>query len=139
MPRIKIELEGFRCARCGHEWIPRKDEAPRVCPRCKSPFWDHERTLLSFRVEAGFAVDRGSRPGRKHLQSIERRIGAGRRPVVRVSTGRVRVLLTVRAATPANAQILARRLVSSSARAVGIPRAGPVEVTSVRAGRRTSA
>src|SRR5437899_11414927 len=103
MPKITIALEGFRCARCGHEWVPRKDEVPRVCPRCKSPFWDRERTLLSSRVDVGFAVDPGSRPERKHLQALERRIGAARRPVVRASASRVRVLLTVRAATPANA------------------------------------
>ncbi len=33
-----------RCERCGHEWVPRqKDEEPRVCPKCKSPYWDTAR------------------------------------------------------------------------------------------------
>jgi hypothetical protein len=35
---------GFRCDRCGHEWIPRNgvEDEPRVCPnpRCHSPWWN---------------------------------------------------------------------------------------------------
>jgi predicted Zn-ribbon and HTH transcriptional regulator len=34
-----VPLQGCRC-RCGHEWLPRGDEKPRVCPKCKSPNWD---------------------------------------------------------------------------------------------------
>lgn len=26
------------CLRCGHEWPTTGD--PRVCPKCKSPYWD---------------------------------------------------------------------------------------------------
>jgi hypothetical protein len=27
-----------------HEWIPRKaKEEPRVCPKCKSPYWNRPR------------------------------------------------------------------------------------------------
>jgi len=30
--------------RCGHQWMPReKDMEPRVCPKCKSPYWDKPR------------------------------------------------------------------------------------------------
>ena len=38
----KVELTGYRC-RCGHEWLARKPERPRVCPKCKSPYWDQPR------------------------------------------------------------------------------------------------
>ena len=39
MGTIKITIEG--CERCGYKWIPRnKEENPRVCPKCKSPYWD---------------------------------------------------------------------------------------------------
>src|SRR5262245_57570541 len=33
---------GFRCERCGHEWIPRgeNDQEPKVCPKCKNPYWN---------------------------------------------------------------------------------------------------
>ena len=42
MPRV--QLWGYRCERCGHEWVPRAaDREPRVCPRCKSPYWDRPR------------------------------------------------------------------------------------------------
>src|ERR1700735_3877800 len=34
-----VKLGGCRC-RCGHEWLPRGDERPTVCPKCKSPRWD---------------------------------------------------------------------------------------------------
>lgn len=36
----KITLEGFRCERCKHEWVARGEEEPRVCPKCKSPYWN---------------------------------------------------------------------------------------------------
>lgn len=39
----KIKLDGYRCERCGHVWIPRvysEDKDPVICPRCKSPYWN---------------------------------------------------------------------------------------------------
>ena len=42
MPRIK--LDGFSCYRCEHKWVPRNEkEYPKVCPKCKSPYWDRPR------------------------------------------------------------------------------------------------
>jgi predicted Zn-ribbon and HTH transcriptional regulator len=37
----KITLPGWRCERCGHEWVARQEweDQPRVCPKCKSPYW----------------------------------------------------------------------------------------------------
>ena len=29
----------LHCLRCGHKWIPRI-ELIRICPKCKSPYWD---------------------------------------------------------------------------------------------------
>ena len=44
MKKVKITLEGFKCERCGHKWIPRENTIePRVCPKCKSPYWDRPR------------------------------------------------------------------------------------------------
>ncbi len=44
MAKIKLTVQGFKCDRCGHEWVPRKeDEEPRVCPKCKSPYWNVPR------------------------------------------------------------------------------------------------
>ena len=40
----KVQIWGFRCSRCGHEWLPREGiEHPKVCPNCKSPYWDRPR------------------------------------------------------------------------------------------------
>lgn len=39
----RVPLMGYRCFRCKHEWLPRNDILPKVCPRCKSPYWDRER------------------------------------------------------------------------------------------------
>jgi hypothetical protein len=41
--RVPITVMGFRCDRCGHEWIPRRmEDEPRVCPnpKCHSPWWN---------------------------------------------------------------------------------------------------
>jgi len=43
MGKVKIEVEGFECERCGHQWIPRGNENPSVCPKCKSPYWNKPR------------------------------------------------------------------------------------------------
>lgn len=42
-----IEIEGYRCERCKHEWIPRGKEHPSVCPKCKSPYWNKARRSKS--------------------------------------------------------------------------------------------
>lgn len=38
-----IKLEGYKCERCGHTWVPREKDKPKVCPKCKSPYWDTPR------------------------------------------------------------------------------------------------
>lgn len=44
MAKIKVSVYKFVCERCGHEWIPRDNEnEPRVCPKCKSPYWNTPR------------------------------------------------------------------------------------------------
>ena len=36
-------MEAWKCERCGHVWMPRGSEKPKVCSRCKSPYWDEPR------------------------------------------------------------------------------------------------
>lgn len=36
-------IDRLVCNRCNHEWIPRKDELPKTCPKCKSPYWNKKR------------------------------------------------------------------------------------------------
>jgi len=44
----KVQLSGYRCERCEHEWLPRdKGHDPKVCPKCKSPYWDRPRRAVS--------------------------------------------------------------------------------------------
>jgi hypothetical protein len=54
-PLIKFTLWGYRCLRCGHGWPPRLkqdvdlprppkvENEPRICPKCKSPYWNVPR------------------------------------------------------------------------------------------------
>ena len=53
MARVPITVMGFRCDRCGHEWIPQSiDREPRVCPnpKCHSPYWNTpgKRSRMSY-------------------------------------------------------------------------------------------
>ena len=45
MPKkVQITIWGYRCERCGREWVPRGASLPpKVCPSCKSPYWDRAR------------------------------------------------------------------------------------------------
>ena len=45
MIRKTIVVSMYRCERCGHEWVPRRDRPPKVCPnlKCKSPYWNRPR------------------------------------------------------------------------------------------------
>jgi hypothetical protein len=44
-----IKLPFFKCKRCGHKWIPRRPQKPKVCPKCKSPYWKKDRILATHR------------------------------------------------------------------------------------------
>ena len=41
---IEVELvfKGYKCRHCGHVWVPRQDERPKLCPKCHSATWDRE-------------------------------------------------------------------------------------------------
>jgi rRNA maturation endonuclease Nob1 len=44
MAKVQITKWGWRCERCDHEWVPHQEgEKPKVCPKCKSPYWDTPR------------------------------------------------------------------------------------------------
>lgn len=41
LPIGMVKLDGCRCGRCWHEWIPRdKGVKPRNCAKCKNTYWD---------------------------------------------------------------------------------------------------
>jgi len=33
-----MKLKKLKCVKCGHEWIPRKEDV-RQCPKCKTAYW----------------------------------------------------------------------------------------------------
>lgn len=41
--QITIKTRGWECVRCGHQWVPLREEPPRICPKCKSAYWDVPR------------------------------------------------------------------------------------------------
>jgi uncharacterized OB-fold protein len=51
----KITLDGWKCERCGHVWVPRQQDAPepRVCPKCKSPYWNRPRKTAKSTTKKG--------------------------------------------------------------------------------------
>ncbi len=52
-------VEQLKCQRCGHEWYPNSPKIPRVCPKCKSPYWNVRRgagtTLTAYDVRQAIA------------------------------------------------------------------------------------
>ena len=36
----QVTLNRYKCERCEHIWLPRDQNKPTVCPKCKSPYWD---------------------------------------------------------------------------------------------------
>lgn len=41
---VKFKVNKAKCKRCGHEWVPTKEEIIR-CAKCKSPYWNTERKV----------------------------------------------------------------------------------------------
>ena len=38
----QLNLEFLVCNNCNHKWKQRGEEAPLICPKCKSARWDKE-------------------------------------------------------------------------------------------------
>ena len=30
------------CERCGHDWQPKEEKKPQMCPKCKSLYWNQK-------------------------------------------------------------------------------------------------
>lgn len=45
---MKIDIQKLLCKRCGHEWVPKIVEV-RICPKCKSAYWDKEKRDVNSR------------------------------------------------------------------------------------------
>lgn len=40
MSKKRVERYECGCEKCGHEWVTRNSEVPKICPKCKSHLWD---------------------------------------------------------------------------------------------------
>ena len=54
----EVTLKGYQCERCNHVWVPREKEYPRVCPKCKSPYWDRPRKIEGKKTDLSFKEKR---------------------------------------------------------------------------------
>ena len=79
MSRVPITVMGYRCERCGHEWVPRggSDEEPRVCPKCRSPWWNKPKKLMMPYEDFRDRIVKTLREARKPLTWTEVRTIAG--------------------------------------------------------------
>jgi hypothetical protein len=67
MARVPITLMGFQCERCAHQWVPRTaDEEPRVCPKCRSPWWNRPKKAMmtydDFKEKIALTIQKEGRP-----------------------------------------------------------------------------
>lgn len=46
-----MAIKILRCKRCNHEWASRKPDRVKVCPKCKSPYFDRERKPIKVKGE----------------------------------------------------------------------------------------
>jgi predicted Zn-ribbon and HTH transcriptional regulator len=54
MGKLKETVTLYICERCGHKWIPKQlDVEPRVCPKCKSPYWNRPKKVLNTQHNKG--------------------------------------------------------------------------------------
>ena len=58
MSMAEITLKGYKCERCRHIWAPRENGRPRVCPKCKSAYWDAPRKIQGKKSEMDFKEKR---------------------------------------------------------------------------------
>lgn len=41
-------VDTLSCLRCEHTWSPKESRPPKVCPKCKSPYWSRPRERKDF-------------------------------------------------------------------------------------------
>lgn len=49
LPPGRILVQAYHCERCSHTWLPRSEERPLLCPKCKSLRWDRETPAKNVR------------------------------------------------------------------------------------------
>ena len=74
MPDISEGLAG--CFRCAYVWRPSRPQPPKICPRCKSRFWDSP-VLRPARTGQGLGIPELLLPRREAILAAVRRHGFG--------------------------------------------------------------
>jgi len=44
---VYIDRKLKHCLRCGHRWFTRKKGSPKVCGKCRSPYWNKKKTRIT--------------------------------------------------------------------------------------------
>lgn len=69
----ELDIPELHCFRCGNTWTPRI-RVVRICPRCKSPYWDEPRIRIP-RGGGGLGVEEVLGPFRSKIERIALRYG----------------------------------------------------------------
>ena len=77
MARVPITVMGYRCERCNHEWIPRSESQPTICPKCKSPYWNRSPKSMMTYEDFRAKIQKALRGSDAPLSWTEIRTGAG--------------------------------------------------------------
>lgn len=48
-----VLIKGHWCYRCEHKWVPRGENIPEICPKCKSPYWKTPKTRFLKKKNTG--------------------------------------------------------------------------------------
>lgn len=40
---VTKKVKFYKCNKCKHEWEPRRNREPRLCPKCKSVKWNDKK------------------------------------------------------------------------------------------------
>lgn len=71
---LELEIPELHCYRCGNTWTPR-NRVVRICPRCKSPFWEEPKIRVPTRGK-GLGIEDLLGPYRSRILRIARRFRA---------------------------------------------------------------
>ena len=71
---IEVELPRMHCYRCGNEWTPRA-RVVRLCPRCKSRYWDEPRIRVPVGGD-GLGIRDVLLPHIREINRISKKYGA---------------------------------------------------------------
>ncbi len=63
MPAKKEVIEKVHCEKCGYDWWPKTPGKPRVCPNCKSAWWDIPKKPEDGPPGTGGPTEDGGEPG----------------------------------------------------------------------------